>query len=93
MRGEFVRRRYLLLIRVWSSLGEFADLPQSIANAAEFFRAKEGSSTEELFWSQYLALEHPVPLSDQLKQLTELHRVAGLAMRDIIIRLRPAVTP
>ena len=37
----------------------------------------------------YLAPEHPVPLSDQLKQLTELHRVAGLAMRDIITCLWP----
>lgn len=31
-----------------------------------------------------------MPLSDQLKQLTELHRVAVLAMRDFIIRLWPA---
>ena len=31
-----------------------------------------------------------MPLSDQLKQLAELHRVAGLAMRDFIIRLWPA---
>ena len=31
-----------------------------------------------------------MPLSDQLKQLTELHRVAGLAMKDLIIRLWPA---
>ena len=93
MQRKFVRRRYILLTRVWSSPGAFADLPRSVADAAEFFRAEEGSSTEKLFWSQYLAPEHPVPLSDQLKQLTELHRVAGLAMRDIIIRLRPAVTP
>ena len=39
---------------------------------------------------QYLAPEHPVPLSDQLKQLTELHRVAELDMKDLIIRLWPA---
>ena len=45
---------------------------------------------EKLFWSQYLALEHPVPLSDQLKQLTELHRVAELAMKDVIVCLWPA---
>ena len=31
-----------------------------------------------------------MPLSDQLKQLTELHRVAGLAMKDVIVRLWPA---
>ena len=66
------------------------DLPRSIADAAEFFRAENGSLTKKLFWLQYLAPEHPVPLSDQLKQLTELHRVGGLAMRDIIIHLWPA---
>ena len=48
------------------------------------------SSTEKLFWSQYLAPEHPVPFSDQLKQLVELHRVAELAMKDLTIRLWPA---
>ena len=66
------------------------DLPRSIADATDFFLAEEGSSREKMFWSQYLAPEHPVPLSDQLKQLTELHRVAGLAMKDIIVHLWPA---
>ena len=61
-----------------------------MSDAAEFFRAEEGSSTEKLFWSQYLAPEHPTPFSDQLKQLVELHRVAELAMKDLIIRLWPA---
>ena len=42
---------------------------------------------EKLFWSQYLTPEHPVPFSDQLKQLVELHRAAELAMKDLIIRL------
>ena len=45
---------------------------------------------EKLFWSQYLVPEHPVPFSDQLKQLVELHRVAELAMKDLIIWLWPA---
>ena len=58
-----------------------------MSDAAEFFQAEEGSSTEKLFWSQYLAPEHPVPFSDQQKQLVELHRVAELAMKDLIIRL------
>ena len=68
----------------------FADLPCSVSDAAEFYRAKEGSSTEKLFLSQYLGPEHPVPFSDQLKQLVELHRAAELAMKDLIIRLWPA---
>ena len=31
---------------------------------------------EKVFWSQYAEARHPVPLSDQLKQLFELHKVA-----------------
>ena len=87
MQRKYVKKRYLLLTRIWSSPGAFADLPHSVADAAEFFRAEEGISTEKLLWSQYLAPEDPVPFSDQLKQLVELHRVAKLAMKDLIIRL------
>ena len=78
MQSKYVKKKYLLLTRIQSSLGAFADLPRSVSDAAEFLRAEEGSSTEKLFWSQYLAPEHPVPFSDQLKQLVELHRVAEL---------------
>ena len=67
MQSKYVKKRYLLLTRIWSSPGAFADLPRSVTDAVEFFRAKEGSSSEKLFWSQYLALEHPVALNDQLK--------------------------
>ena len=90
MKSKYVKKRYLLLTQIWSSPGAFADLPRSVSDAAEFFRAEGGSSTEKLFWSQYVAPEHPVPFSNQLKQLVELHRVAELAMKDLIIRLWPA---
>ena len=43
-----------------------------------------------IFWSQHLGSEHPVRFSDQLKQLVELHRLAELAMKDLIVRLWPA---
>ena len=85
-----MEKRYLLLSWIWSSPGAFVDFPCSVSDAAAFFRAKEGSSTEKLFWSQYIAPEHPVPFSDQIKQLVELHRVVELAMKDLIIRLWPA---
>ena len=75
---------------MWSSPDAFADLPRSAADAAQFFRAQEGNSTKKLFWSQFFASEHPTPLNDQLKQLMELHRVAGLAMKDLIVQLWPA---
>ena len=68
----------------------FADLPRSVSDATQFYRAEEGSSMEKLFWSQYLAPEHQVSFSDQLKQLVELHRVAELAIKDLIIWLWPA---
>ena len=49
MQSKFVRRRYILLTRVWCSPGALVDLPRSIADATEFFRAEERRSTEKLF--------------------------------------------
>ena len=90
MQSKYVKKKYFLLTRIRSSPRAFADLSRSVSNAAEFFCAEESNSTEKLFWSQYLAPEHPVPFADQLKQLVELHRVAELAMKDLIIRPWPA---
>ena len=45
---------------------------------------------EKLFWSQYLASEHPTLLKNQMMQLAELHRMSSSAMKDIIVRLWPA---
>ena len=67
MQSKHISVSYLLLTRIRSSPGAFADLPRGVSNAAEFYRAEEGSSTESVFWSQYSEAEHPVPLSDQLK--------------------------
>ena len=78
MQSKHVEEAFLLLTRIRSSPGAFADLPCSVSDAVEFYRAKEGSSTEKLFWSQYAGAEHSVPLSDQLNQLVELHRVKWL---------------
>ena len=64
MQSKYVNVNYLLLTRVWSSPGAFADLPRSVSDAAKFYRAKEGRSTEKLFWSQYTGTEHPMPMSD-----------------------------
>ena len=89
MQSKHVKVNYLLLTRVWSSPGAFADLPRSVSDAAQFYQAKEGSSTEKLFWSQYTGTEHRLPLSDQLKQLVELHKVAEQAMKGLIVRLWP----
>ena len=89
MQSKHVEEAFLLLTRVRSSLGAFTDLPHSVSDAADFYRAQEGSSTEKLFWSQYAGAEHPTPLSDQLKQLVELHRAAEVAMKDFIVWMWP----
>jgi hypothetical protein len=90
MQSKYVEKQYLLLTRVRSSPGAFADLPRSVSDAAEFYQAEGGDSTEKLFWTQYATPEHPVSFTDQLKQLVELHRVAELAMKDLMIWLWPA---
>ena len=76
MQSRHLKVNYLLLTRIRSSPGAFADLPRSVSDAAKFHQAEEGSSTENLFWSQYTGTEHPVPMSDQLKQLVDLHKAA-----------------
>ena len=91
MQSKHVKETFLLLTQVWSSPGAFADLPRSVSDAAEFYRAEDRSSTEKLFWSQYTGTEHPMPLGDQLKQLVELHKAAKQAMRGLIVRMRPGV--
>ena len=40
MQSKHVKVNYLLLTRVRSSLGAFADLPSSVSGAAEFYRAE-----------------------------------------------------
>ena len=49
MQSKHVNVNYLLLTRIRSSLGAFADMPHSVSDAAAFYRAEEGSSTEKVF--------------------------------------------
>ena len=42
MQSKHVKVNYLLLTRVRSSPGAFADLPRSVSDAALFYQAKEG---------------------------------------------------
>ena len=68
----------------------FAELPRSILDATQFYRAEERNTADKLFWSQYLAPNYPVPFADQLKQLIELQKAAELSMKDLISQLWPA---
>ena len=49
MQSKHVSVNYLSLTRIRSSPGAFADLPCSVSDAAAFYRAEEGSSTEKVF--------------------------------------------
>ena len=49
MQSKHVKVNYLLLTRVRSSLGAFTDLPRSASDAAAYYRAEEGISTEKVF--------------------------------------------
>ena len=49
MQSKHMKVNYLLLTRIRSSPGAFADLPRSVPDAAAFYRAEEGSSTEKVF--------------------------------------------
>ena len=89
MQSKHVKVIYRLLTRIRSSSGAFADLPRSVSDAAQFYQAEDGSLMEKLFWSQYAEAEHPVPMSDQLKQMVELHKAAEQAMKGFIVRLWP----
>ena len=87
MQSKYVKRRFLVLTRICSSPWVFAELPRSISDATQFYRAEEGNTMDKLCWLQYLAPNYPVPFTDQLKQLIELHKEAELAMKDLIIQL------
>ena len=49
MQSKLMKGTIILLTRIWCSTGAFTDLLCSISDAAEFYRAEEGSSTEKLF--------------------------------------------
>ena len=43
MQSKHIKVNYLLLTRIWSSPGAFADLPRSVSDAAVFYRARRGA--------------------------------------------------
>ena len=63
MQSKHVNVNYLLLTRIRSSPGAFADLPRSLSDAAAFYRAEEGSSTEKVFGLSMLRPDIRCPLA------------------------------
>ena len=64
---QVFEEKIMFLILNLDFSGVFAELPRSISDAAQFYRAEERSTADKLFWSQYLAPNYPVPFADQLK--------------------------
>ena len=67
------------------------DLAVSAADAAEYFKDQKGPEVEKLFWSQFHAPVRPLLLNEQLTGWAALHRLSGLSMRSIVVKLRGVV--
>ena len=67
MYNKYLKGKTMFLIVNPDFSGVFAELPHSISDAAQFYRAEERNTDDKLFWSQYLAPNYPVPFADQLK--------------------------
>ena len=55
----------------------------------EFFKDQGEKEVEKLFWSRFHAPTRPLPLSDKMVAVAELHRLFGLAMSSVIDHLWP----
>ena len=89
LRTKFFDSKYAPLDGRWSPADAYADLAKSTADAAKFFDDQGDKEVEKLFWSQFNAPTCPLPLSDKMAAVAELHRLSGLAMRSVIDHLWP----
>ena len=87
LRMKFLDPKYAPLDRRWSPADAYADLGKSTADAAKFFEDQNDKEVEKLFWSQFNAPTRPLPLSEKMAAVAELHRLSGLAMRSVIDHL------
>ena len=89
LRMKFLDPKYAPLDRLWSAADAYADLEKSTADATKFFKGQKDSEVERLFWSQFSPPTRPLPLSERMAAVAELHRLSGLAMRSITDHLWP----
>ena len=64
-------------------------MAKSTTDAAKFFEDQGDKEVEKLFWSQFNAPARPLPLTEKMADVAELHRLSGLAMRSVIDHLWP----
>ncbi|XBI00158.1 hypothetical protein VPH35_129298 [Triticum aestivum] len=89
LQTKFLDLKYAPLDGRWSPADAYADLAKSTADAAKFFENQGDKEVEKLFWSQFNAPARPLPLSEKMAAVAELHRLSGLAMRSVIDHLWP----
>jgi hypothetical protein len=77
------------LTQVWRAAGAFLDLPKSLAGAQAYTLAPGDNSFRKEFWDQFGDTGLTLLLSERMKQLMELHRMAGPALQDLSVRLWP----
>ena len=87
LRTKFFDLKYAPLDGRWSPADAYVDLAKSTADAAEFFKDQGDKEVEKILWSQFNAPTHPLPLSDKMAAVAELHRLSGLAMQSVIDHL------
>jgi hypothetical protein len=75
------------LTRVWRTIGIFTDLPKSLTNAQALTSAAGDHSFRKVFWDQFGDNSRTPLLADKMKQLMELHRMAGPALQNLSTKL------
>ena len=89
LRTKFGDPKYAPLDQLWSAADAYLDLAKSVADATEYFKDQKDHEVERLFWSQFSAPTHPLPLNEKMAAWAELHRLSGLAMRSVVDHLWP----
>ena len=64
-------------------------MAKSTIDAAKFSEDQGDKEVEKLFCLQFHAPARPLPLSEKMAAVAELHRLTGLAMRSVIDHLWP----
>ena len=84
---KFLDPKYAPPDRRWCPADAYADLAKSMADAAKFFEDQKDNVVEKMFCSQFSDPTRPLPLSERMAAVAELHRLYGLAMRSVIDHL------
>ena len=86
---KFGDPKYAPLDQLMSVAVAYADLAKSVADATKFYKYQKDNYIERLYWSQFNAPMRPLPLSERMAAMAELHKLSDIAMRSVIDHLWP----